>query len=92
MGKVKTIVVPKSCGGMLQDPSLKLILKNTGFKQVVELDEMEAIEVEGGEISGLPFLGEHADLCIRTKLAFLVKLLGRQILCAADSNNIEPRL
>jgi L-ascorbate metabolism protein UlaG (beta-lactamase superfamily) len=53
---------------------------------------MEAIEVEGGQIIGLPFLGEHADLNIRSKTAFLIELNGRSMLCAADSNNIAPEL
>ena len=43
-------------------------------------------------LMGLPFLGEHADLNIRTKIAHLINLKGKSILCAADSNNIEPRL
>jgi L-ascorbate metabolism protein UlaG (beta-lactamase superfamily) len=41
---------------------------------------------------GLPFLGEHADLNIRTKMAYLVQMESRAVLFAADSNNIEPRL
>lgn len=90
--RVKNLIVPKSLGGTLSDPSLKLILQNTGFKNVVELDEMEGIEIDGGLITGLPFLGEHADLHIRSKLAYLVNLKGRSIIFAADSNNIEPRL
>ena len=53
---------------------------------------MESIEVEGGFIMGLPFLGEHADLNIRTKIAYLVSLNNRTIMCAADSNNIDPEL
>jgi L-ascorbate metabolism protein UlaG (beta-lactamase superfamily) len=90
--KVKTVVVPKSNGGGLGDPSLKMMLKNMGFDNVAEIDEMEAIEFEDGCISGLPFLGEHADLNVRTKIAYLISLRGKSILCAADSNNIEPAL
>jgi L-ascorbate metabolism protein UlaG (beta-lactamase superfamily) len=90
--RIKNIVVPKSSGGSLADPSLKLILKSIGFPNVIELDEMEMIEVEGGWLTGLPFLGEHADLNIRTKMAHLISLNGKSILCAADSNNLETRL
>jgi L-ascorbate metabolism protein UlaG (beta-lactamase superfamily) len=90
--KIKNVIVPKNNGGGLADPSLKLVLQNLGFKQVSELDEMETVEIDGGSITGLPFLGEHADLNIRTKLAHLVTLKGHSILCAADSNNVEPRL
>ncbi len=90
--KVRNILVPKNSGGWLVDPSLKLVLQHIGFPQVREIDELESVQIEGGSITGLPFLGEHADLNIRTKIAYLVKLEGNTILCAADSNNIEPRL
>lgn len=90
--KIKNVVVPKNNGGSLADPSLKLILQNVGFSQVREIDEMETIPVEGGGITGLPFLGEHADLNIRTKIAYLINLEGNTMVCAADSNNIDPHL
>jgi len=90
--KVKHIVVPTSSGGFLQDPSLKLILKNIGFKNVIELDEMESLELINGSITALPFLGEHSDLNIRCKAAHLVRIGNRALLFAADSCNIEPRL
>jgi L-ascorbate metabolism protein UlaG (beta-lactamase superfamily) len=90
--KIGTVVVSKSNGGSLADPSLKLILQSIGFRNVVEIDEMETLDIEGGSIMGLPFLGEHADLNVRTKLAYLITLKGKSVLCAADSNNIEPKL
>ena len=90
--RIKNVVVPKNNGGALADPSLKLILQHVGFEQVREIDEMETIAVEGGGITGLPFLGEHADLNIRTKIAYLVNLEGNTMVCAADSNNIDPHL
>jgi L-ascorbate metabolism protein UlaG (beta-lactamase superfamily) len=71
---------------------LKLLLQRIGFRNVIELDELEDLEVPGGAITGLPFLGEHADLNIRAKLSYLMKLKDRAVLCAADSNNIEPQL
>ena len=90
--KIKQIIVPRNNGGSLVDPSLKLVLQNIGFDNVSEIDEMESIPVPGGSITGLPFLGEHADLNIRSKTAHLINLHGKSVLCAADSNNIEPRL
>lgn len=90
--KIKHLIVPKNSGDGLVDPSLKLVLRTIGFENVSEIDELESIEVPGGFITGLPFLGEHADLNIRTKIAYLIKLEGKSVLCAADSNNIEPRL
>ncbi|HXQ72680.1 MAG TPA: MBL fold metallo-hydrolase [Pyrinomonadaceae bacterium] len=90
--KVKTVIVPKNANGSLQDPSLRLVLQTIGFKNVVELGEMETLEIEGGSVTGLPFLGEHADLNVATKLTHLVKLKGQTFLFAADTNNIEPKL
>ena len=90
--KIRNLVVPKSSGADRVDPSLKLILETIGFPSVHEIDEMERIEVSDGEIVGLPFLGEHADLNIRSKLAYFVRLLGRSIILAADSNNLESSL
>jgi len=90
--KVKNIIVPRSGGGQLQDPSLKLILENCGFKNVTEINEMEEIHAGNVHITGLPFFGEHADLDIKSKLAWLVKMGERSLLFAADSCNIEPRL
>jgi L-ascorbate metabolism protein UlaG (beta-lactamase superfamily) len=90
--KIKSIVVPKNNGGTLTDPSLKLVLQNIGFSDVREVDEMEVLRVEGGRIMSLPFLGEHADLNIRTKTAYYLEIEGRKIIIAADSNNIEPKL
>lgn len=90
--RIGTIIVPKNNSGMLADPSLKMALKNIGFPYVQEIDEMEEIEVEGGAISGIPFFGEHGDLNIQSKIAYVVQLEGRRIVMAADSNNIEPRL
>lgn len=90
--KVKNIVVPSSSGGFLQDPSLKLILKTVGCRNVIELDEMESLEFENGSITALPFFGEHSDLNVHCKAAHLVRIGNRSLLFAADSCNIEPRL
>lgn len=90
--KIRHIVVPRNGGGLLQDPSMRLLLQQTGFHQIVELAEMESLDLPGGSITALPFLGEHADLQIMTKAAYLVKLGARSLLFAADSCNIEPRL
>ncbi|MEM8778037.1 MAG: MBL fold metallo-hydrolase, partial [Cyanobacteria bacterium P01_G01_bin.49] len=90
--KIGTIVVPKSHKGLLFDPSLRLMLESIGFSKVKEVDELDTIEIPEGQIVSLPFFGEHGDLNIGAKTAYLIQLQGRSILCAADSNNIEPRL
>jgi L-ascorbate metabolism protein UlaG (beta-lactamase superfamily) len=89
--RIGTIVVPTSNDGALQDPSLKLILANTGFRNVKEVRELEEIELPGnGTITALPFFGEHCDLDVRTKMTYLVRLKSRSILFAADSTNLNP--
>jgi L-ascorbate metabolism protein UlaG (beta-lactamase superfamily) len=90
--KVKTIVVPRNSGGRLQDPSLKLMLKNCGFTNIKEISEMEEVHGPSVNITGLPFFGEHADLDIQSKMAWLVRVGQHSLLFAADSCNIEPRL
>ena len=90
--KIKHVIVPRAHGGNLEDPSTKRVLENIGFRNVIEIDEMETIEVSEGSITGLPFFGEHCDLNIGTKAAHLIKLKNRSFLLAADSNNIEPEL
>jgi len=90
--KVGQIVVPRGGGGSFQDPSLKQVLQRTGFKNVRELDELETIEDHGMRITGVPFFGEHADLDIRTKLAYVVQTDRYALMFAADSCNIDPHL
>lgn len=90
--KVKNVIVPRSGSGALQDPSIKLALQHSGFKNVFELEEFETIETESGSVTGLPFLGEHADLNVQAKLAYLIKVGRHRLLFAADSCNIEPKL
>ena len=90
--KIRHIVFPSNQGGALGDPSIKLILKNTGFASLIELREMETINIEDGEIIALPFLGEHSDLNIQSKLSYCIHIKGKKFLFAADSNNLDPTL
>lgn len=90
--KIKNIVIPRNGNGNLEDPSLKLLLKSIGFHQVIELDELDSIKIPGGEIIGMPFLGEHCDLTIRSKILHLIKLQGKSMLLASDSSNLEVQV
>lgn len=91
--KINQVVVPRSGGGRLEDPSLKLVLQAIGFRNVVELDELESIELGRCTVTGIPFIGEHADLNIRSKLCYHTKLSsGLSVLFAADSCNVETEL
>ncbi len=91
--RIKHIIVPKSNGGSLQDPNLKLMFERVGFKSIIELGEMETIEFDDCSLTGLPFIGEHCDLDIRSKLCHMVRFKDDfKMLFAADSCNISPRL
>jgi L-ascorbate metabolism protein UlaG (beta-lactamase superfamily) len=90
--RIRNIVVPRNGGGALQDPSLKLLLKQCGFKNVIEISEMEQVPFERGSITAIPFLGEHGDLNVMTKSAYLLRVDDHKLLFAADSCNISPKM
>jgi L-ascorbate metabolism protein UlaG (beta-lactamase superfamily) len=90
--KIGQIIVPRNGDAGLSDPNLKLMFNNVGFHQVRELGEMEIIKFKDCTITGVPFLGEHSDLNIRTKLCYHVSFGGSSVLLAADSCILEPRL
>ena len=90
--RIGTVVVPRSQKGSILDPSMRLCLKRIGFRSVREIDELDAIDLPDGEIVSLPVLGEHGDLNIGAKSAYWIRVLGRSIVCAADSNSIDDRL
>jgi L-ascorbate metabolism protein UlaG (beta-lactamase superfamily) len=91
--KINTVVVPRNSYGLLQDPSLRLLFETIGFHNVIELSECQALQLSNdSEVMGIPFFGEHADLMIGTKLAYLVRLGHHTLLFAADSCNVEPVL
>jgi hypothetical protein len=50
------------------------------------------MKLEGCSVVGLPFFGEHSDLDVRAKLAWLVRVGRHSLMFAADSCNIEPRV
>lgn len=90
--RVKTIVVPQNTHGQLMDPSLKHTAHALGFENVIMMSEFDTLELGGGKLHAVPFLGEHGDLDIRSKLGFLVEAGDRRVLMVADSNNLDDRL
>jgi len=88
--RIRTIVVPRNVSGALQDPSLKLMLKHCGFHNVLEVSDMDQLTFDSVSITALPFMGEHADLNIASKAAYLVRVNGHSLLFAADSCNMSP--
>ena len=90
--RIKNIVVPRSGGGGLQDPKLKLMFNKIGFKNVIEIDEMETIKRSDCIITGMPFTGEHSDLDIKAKTCYHVKVEDFSLFFSADSRVMEPKL
>lgn len=90
--KIKNIVVPRTSGGALQDPNLKLMFQNAGFNNVIEIDEMEEIKMKNVKITGLPFTGEHSDLNIKSKACFHVAVDQFTFLFVADSRILEAKI
>jgi L-ascorbate metabolism protein UlaG (beta-lactamase superfamily) len=87
--KVKNVVVPRSGVGSLQDPSMKNILKSIGFKNVIEIDDLENLSIVNGSITGIPFFGEHCDLAVRSKSSYLIQFGNASFLMCADSSCIN---
>lgn len=90
-GRVGAVLVPRSSRGTLCDPSLALYLTHVGLP-VVEVDDFDEVAFPGGTVTATPFLGEHADLDIRAKTTYCVKMAGRTIFIGADSSGIDPGL
>lgn len=90
--RIKNLIVPRTCSGKLEDPDLKLMFQQVGFKNVMAIDEMETIEFVDSTITGLPFTGEHSDLSILTKACYLVQISHFKLLFLADSRIIESAL
>lgn len=89
--KADLVLVPKNNGGTLADPSIRLLLKQLGFS-VIEVDDLDEIPLPNGRITSIPFFGEHGDLNVRSKTAWLVEIDGRKCFFGADSANPDISL
>ena len=90
--KIKNLIVPRTTSGKLEDPDLKLMFENVGFNNVIAMDEMQTISFSDAVLTGLPFIGEHSDLNILTKMCYLVQIGEFKLLFLADSRIVEPAL
>jgi L-ascorbate metabolism protein UlaG (beta-lactamase superfamily) len=90
-GRVDQVVVPRSSRGNLADPSMALCLRALGLP-VIEVDDFEEVPFPGGSVIATPFLGGHADLDIRGKSTYTVRINGASIFVGADSSGIDPAL
>jgi len=88
--KVDYFVLPRDTQGNLADPSTRLIMQSMGFKNLISLDEFNSIYANDIEIIGIPFLGEHCDVEVASKLGYCIVTARHKFLFLADSNNIEP--
>lgn len=90
--KIRHIIVPRTRGGKLEDPDLKLMFQHLGFNSVYEIDELETISFADVKVTGIPFTGEHSDLNIIAKACYLVQVNEFKLLFMADSRVVEPAL
>lgn len=90
--KIGSIVVPRSGNGSLQDPNLKKMFETIGFKSVLEIGEFDTVGSGNLSITGIPFIGEHSDLDIRSKICHYVRIGEYTLMFAADSCNVEAKL
>lgn len=86
--RIGCLVVPPAHGVLYGDTSLRLLSRKLGFADVRELRPLESLPFDGGEIIGVPFLGEHADLALG-KIGYVVRCGGEQMLFGADSDCLD---
>ena len=89
--KIGCLVVPKNSGIFYADVSVKLMARELGFQNVVEVEPLDSIPFFDGEIIAIPFLGEHNDLPF-AKSAYLIRAGNQKILFAADSNCLDQQM
>lgn len=87
--RIDCLVVPRSHGIVSGDMSLKLLSEQVGFKNVVEVEPLDQIDIRDGAIIAAPFLGEHADLP-HSKSSYVVQIGKHRLLFAADSDCLDP--
>jgi len=90
--RIGRVIIPRNNSGSLGDPSMKMILKALGFENIDVVDAFDSIPIPEGEITSLPFTGEHCDLNIHSKHAVLLALKERKLLFLVDSDGRDVAL
>lgn len=90
--RVRKVLIPTNNRGSLVDPSLKLILAELGFFDVISLGYFSRVPFDEGELVSIPFAGEHADLEVYSKQSVFVRVKGRKLLFLADSDGRDAAL
>jgi L-ascorbate metabolism protein UlaG (beta-lactamase superfamily) len=86
--RVERLIVPKPYRLLYGDLSLKRLATTVGFRDVVELDELESVEFADGGITAVPFHGEHADLA-HGKNGYVVRCGTQRFWFGADSDCLD---
>jgi L-ascorbate metabolism protein UlaG (beta-lactamase superfamily) len=86
--RIGTLVVPKSYGLLIGDISLRTLARKIGFRNVVEVDALDSIPFDNGELVAIPFLGEHADLG-HGKAGYVVRFGSESFFFGADSDCLD---
>lgn len=87
--RIGTVLIPPNNQGELADPSLRLMLKTLGYDNIKTLNSLEAMPLPDGQLTSIPFSGEHCDLDIHSKQCFAIDLKKRRIALFVDSDAID---
>jgi hypothetical protein len=70
---------------------IKTLARRIGFRNVLELDVLEDLQLPDGEIIAVPFLGEHSDLA-HGKTGYVIRFGKRQLLIGADLDCLDRQI
>lgn len=90
--RVDRVLVPAAVPGGLEDTSLALMLRQLGFSSVEALHELQPVQIGAVQLIPVPFLGEHHDLHITSKLGYHLSVGDHRLLFMADACNVDPPL
>ena len=90
--RVKKVVVPTNNRGSIADPSMKCILAQLGFFDVISVGHFDAVCFDEGKIVSIPFPGEHCDLDVYSKHSISIEIKGRRLLFLVDSDGRDLAL
>ena len=90
--RISKVVIPTNNRGSIVDPSMKLILSQLGFLDVIALGNFDSISFEEGKIMSIPFPGEHSDLDVYSKQSIFLEIKGRKFLFLVDSDGRDVAL
>lgn len=90
--RIGTLIVPGNNPLSIADPSLRLLLCSLGFCNVTVLEPLERLAIPDGQVTSLPFFGEHCGLDVLSKQGLFLELKGKRLLFLADSAGVDRSL